>query len=122
MLGQSAKFRILIVCHCYRENDELIRIISARKATTKERRSYPVKVMRREYDFSDARRNPYAAKLKKQITIRLDENVIDYFKSLAVEFDIPYQNLINLYLKDCTFEGRKPKLKWTTRNRVTNSA
>ena len=68
--------------------------------------------MRKEYDFSGAVRNPYTAKLKKQITIRLDENIIDYFKSLAVEFDIPYQNLINLYLKDCTFEGRRPKLKW----------
>lgn len=79
--------------------------------------------MRKEYDFSDARRNPYAAKLKKQITIRLDENVIDYFKSLAAEFDIPYQNLINLYLKDCTFEGRKPKLKWTAKgSRIVNSA
>jgi hypothetical protein len=68
--------------------------------------------MRKEYDFSKAIRNPYAAKLKKQITIRIDENVIDYFKNLAIEFDMPYQNLINLYLKDCTSEGRKPKLKW----------
>jgi hypothetical protein len=68
--------------------------------------------MRKEYDFSKAIRNPYAAKLKKQITIRIDENVIDYFKNLATEFDMPYQNLINLYLKDCTSEGRKPKLKW----------
>ncbi len=80
------------------------------------------KVMRKEYDFSDAVRNPYAARLKKQITIRLDENVIDYFKSLALEFDIPYQNLINLYLKDCTFEGRKPKLKWTAKaNRTVHT-
>ena len=68
--------------------------------------------MRKEYDFSKAVRNPYAAKLKKQITIRLDENVIQYFKSLASDFDIPYQNLINLYLKDCASEGRMPKLKW----------
>ncbi len=68
--------------------------------------------MRKEYDFSNAIKNPYAAKLKKQITIRLDENVIAYFKHLATEFDMPYQNLINLYLKDCSAERRKPKLKW----------
>jgi predicted DNA binding CopG/RHH family protein len=68
--------------------------------------------MRKEYDFSSSVRNPYPAKLKKQITIRLDENVLDYFKSLASEFDIPYQNLINLYLRDCTSEKRKPRLKW----------
>ena len=68
--------------------------------------------MRKEYDFSKAVRNPYAAKLKKQITIRIDEGVIEYFKALANEFDMPYQNLINLYLKDCTVEGRKPKLQW----------
>ena len=68
--------------------------------------------MRKEYGFSNAVKNPYAAKLKKQITIRLDESVIDYFKLLAAEFDMPYQNLINLYLKDCSAEKRKPKLKW----------
>jgi hypothetical protein len=68
--------------------------------------------MRKEYDFSKAVRNPYAAKLKKQITIRIDQSVVDYFKALASELDIPYQNLINLYLKDCTIEGRKPKLQW----------
>ena len=68
--------------------------------------------MRKEYDFSNSIRNPYAAKLKKQITIRIDETVIEYFKALANEFDMPYQNLINLYLKDCTVERRKPKLQW----------
>lgn len=68
--------------------------------------------MRKEYDFSNAVKNPYAAKFKKQITIRLDESVIEYFKLLASEFDMPYQNLINLYLKDCSIEKRKPKLRW----------
>jgi predicted DNA binding CopG/RHH family protein len=68
--------------------------------------------MRKEYNFSKAIQNPYAAKLKKQITIRIDQSVIEYFKTLAGEFDIPYQNLINLYLKDCTVERRKPKLHW----------
>jgi uncharacterized protein (DUF4415 family) len=69
--------------------------------------------MRKEYDFSTATRNPYTAKLKKQITIRIDQSVIEYFKALAEEFDMPYQNLINLYLKDCTMERRKPKVQWS---------
>ena len=68
--------------------------------------------MKKEYDFSKAIKNPYAAKLKKQITIRIDQGVIDYFKTLADQFGIPYQNLINLYLKDCTMEKKKPTLKW----------
>ena len=68
--------------------------------------------MRKEYDFTNAIKNPYAAKLRKQITIRLDETVISYFKNLAAEFDLPYQNLINLYLKECSAEKRRPMLKW----------
>ena len=68
--------------------------------------------MRKEYDFSKAIPNPYARKLKKQITIRLDNPTIEYFKSLASELGIPYQNLINMYLRDCADEHRKPKLKW----------
>jgi len=70
--------------------------------------------MRKEYDFSKmkGRRNPYAAKLKKQVTIRLGVDVIDYFKELAKETGIPYQNLINLYLRDCVVSGKKPVLNW----------
>ena len=56
--------------------------------------------------------NPYAKKLKKQVTIRLEEDVVDYFKALAEETDIPYQTLINLYLKDCMKAQRKPSLEW----------
>jgi len=56
--------------------------------------------MRKEYDFSKARKNPYASQLKKQVTIRLDEESIAYFKSLSDEVGIPYQSLINLYLRD----------------------
>lgn len=73
--------------------------------------------MRKEYDFSKAVPNPYAARLKKQITIRLDENVIEYFKQLAKEFDIPYQNLINLYLRECSAEHKRPRMQWTARER-----
>jgi hypothetical protein len=68
--------------------------------------------MRKEYDFSAARKNPYAAQLKKQITIRLDEDAVDYFKSLSAEVGIPYQSLINLYLRDCAATGRRLSLSW----------
>ncbi len=57
--------------------------------------------MREEYDFSKSKKNPYASQLKKPITIRLDEDSITYFKSISDEVGIPYQSLINLYLKDC---------------------
>lgn len=70
--------------------------------------------MRKEYDFSDARKNPYAAQLKKQITIRLDEESITYFKAISEEVGIPYQSLINLYLRDCAATNRKLNLNWTT--------
>ncbi len=68
--------------------------------------------MKAEYDFSKAKRNPYAKMLKKQITIRLEEPTIEYFKVLAMEMDVPYQTLINLYLRDCAQSGRKLNLKW----------
>ena len=68
--------------------------------------------MRKEYDFSKAKKNPYSKLLKKQITIRLEEDTIEYFKSLAEEMNIPYQNLINLYLTDCVHKNRKLKMEW----------
>ncbi|MEY4907423.1 MAG: hypothetical protein RL260_1141 [Pseudomonadota bacterium] len=68
--------------------------------------------MRKEYDFSAARKNPYAAQLKKQITIRLDEESITYFKAISEEVGIPYQSLINLYLRDCAATHRKLNLNW----------
>jgi predicted DNA binding CopG/RHH family protein len=68
--------------------------------------------MRKEYDFSGARRNPYAARLKKSVTIRLDEATITYFKDLAEETGIPYQTLINLYLRECAATGRKLAMRW----------
>lgn len=61
--------------------------------------------MLKEYDFSNARKNPYAKALKKQITINIDSNTIDYFKEQAEVVGIPYQTLINLYLKDCVAKG-----------------
>ena len=68
--------------------------------------------MRRQYDFSRARSNPYAKRLKKQVTIRLDEQTIQYFKSLAEETGVAYQTLINLYLRDCAASRRKLAMKW----------
>ncbi len=69
--------------------------------------------MRKSYDFSEAKRNPYARRLKRQVTIRLDEMTIEYFKELSGQTDIPYQTLINLYLRECAVTKRKPTFKWT---------
>ena len=68
--------------------------------------------MKSQYDFSKSKPNPYVRKPKRQITIRLDESTINYFKSLAESTGIPYQNLINLYLRDCAMEKKKLKLGW----------
>ena len=68
--------------------------------------------MRKEYDFSAAKKNPYVAQLKKQITIRLDEDSIAYFKTVSEDVGIPYQSLINLYLRDCASKNRKLDFEW----------
>ncbi|MDT0617514.1 BrnA antitoxin family protein [Salinisphaera sp. P385] len=68
--------------------------------------------MRDRYDFSASKPNPYARRMKKQITIRLDEDTIAYFRGLAEEKGIPYQSLINLYLRDCAATRRDLKLTW----------
>ncbi len=72
--------------------------------------------MKDEYDLSQmkSRSNPYAKRLKKQITLRLQPEIIEYFKSLSEESDIPYQSLINLYLLDCVNSHRKLKMDWAT--------
>ena len=72
--------------------------------------------MKKEYDFDKmkGRKNPYAKKLKQQITIRLGVDVIEYFKELSAEMGIPYQNLINLYLRDCVVSGRRPDFEWVS--------
>lgn len=70
--------------------------------------------MKKEYDFSKmkSRENPYASKLKRPVTIRLSEDVIGYFKDMAEESGVPYQSLINLYLRDCANQHRKVDIKW----------
>lgn len=68
--------------------------------------------MKAEYDFSNARKNPYADRLKKQVTINLDAEIIDYFKAQSEESGLPYQTLINLYLRDCAANGRRLQMSW----------
>ena len=68
--------------------------------------------MRKEYDFSKSRKKPYAKQLKRQITIRLDVAAVAYFKQVAAELGMPYQNLINLFLRECAMQKRRPSLQW----------
>ena len=70
--------------------------------------------MRKRYDFSKSIPNPYLRKPKRQITIRLDIDTVQYFKSLSERCGIPYQNLINLYLRDCAAEKKQLKLDWAS--------
>jgi len=70
--------------------------------------------MKKSYDFSKARRNPYAKRLKKQLTIRLDEDTLAYFREVAEETGIPYQTLINLYLRECAAKRKRPSMSWKT--------
>ena len=72
--------------------------------------------MKTEYDFSKARRNPYAKRLKKRVTIRLDAPTVEYFKELSKDSGIPYQTLINLYLRDCAESKRELSMAWRPAN------
>ena len=109
--GVSSHYNFLTVYHCER-NANTIRIISARKSDKLERNSMRATVMRESYDFSKSVKNPYAKRLKKQVTIRIDEDTISYFKEMADTKGIPYQSLINLYLRDCASEHRQLETKW----------
>jgi predicted DNA binding CopG/RHH family protein len=68
--------------------------------------------MLEEYDFSNAKKNPYAKELKKQVTIKISPSVIDYFKAQADKIGMPYQTLINLYLSDCVNNKRELQMTW----------
>ncbi len=72
--------------------------------------------MREEYDIKslNPRRNPYTSKLKKQITINIDSSTIDFFKDMSEDTGIPYQTLINLYLRDCVQNNKQPNISWTS--------
>ena len=116
MLGMSNLSRVPVVCHCERASGEVIRIISLSPKSHEERTRFLSArcAMKAEYDFSKmkSRKNPYASKLKKSVTIRLGEDVIEYFKEMAEETGIPYQSLINLYLRDCVAQHREIDLSW----------
>jgi hypothetical protein len=68
--------------------------------------------MKREYDFSKARQNPYSKHLKRQVTIRLEQATLGYFKQLALDSGVPYQTPIDLHLRDCATSGRRLHLRW----------
>lgn len=70
--------------------------------------------MKKEYDLSKmkVRKNPYISKLKRQVTIRMSDDIIEYFKDMSKDTGIAYQSLINLYLKDCVENDRRPDLSW----------
>jgi uncharacterized protein (DUF4415 family) len=73
-------------------------------------------MMKKEYNFSKmkGRKNPYASRLKKQVTIRMGIDIINHFKKMSEETGIPYQSLINLYLRDCVQSNRKISIKWAS--------
>ena len=68
--------------------------------------------MRKHYDFSISVKNPYVKKLKTPVTIRLENDTIEYFKSLSLDSDIPYQKLLKLFLRDCAMQRKKPTISW----------
>lgn len=68
--------------------------------------------MKKHYDFSKARPNPYAKLLKKEVTLKLDERTVEYFEALSIETGIPYRALINLYLRECAASRKKPAIQW----------
>lgn len=72
--------------------------------------------MRDHYDFGKMKgvKNPYVKRLKQPITIRLDKTTVAYFKALATDLGMPYQNLINMYLRDCALNHRKLNMKWVS--------
>ena len=104
ILGASIDSRLLVVCHCVRSGETI--------RTNGNGKFMKSTDMRDHYDFSKSVKNPYARKLKKQVTIRLDEDTIEYFKKLAEEKDLPYQSLINLYLRDCAQSHKDLTIEW----------
>ena len=70
--------------------------------------------MREDYDFSESIQNPYAKRAKKQISLNIEVETVEYFKELAVKMGLPYQSLINSYLTDCAMRHVEPQLRWTS--------
>jgi len=76
--------------------------------------------MKKHYDFSGARKNPYVKRLKKQVTIRLDDATLAYFRGLSHETGIGYQTLINLYLRECAGSRKRLSLQWKTESKAAS--
>ena len=112
LLGMSRKLRLLLVCHCYRGVRRRFELFRLGKPQLLSLNSIGGLDMRKEYDFSHSVRNPYIRKLKKAISIRIDPDTIGYFKKIAEETGIPYQNLMNHYLADCASKGLRPSMTW----------
>ena len=114
LLGLSATLRLLVVCHTYREEDEVIRLDFGPQGGPV--RAGPiqqtVETMRKHYDFSQAKPNPYAKRLKKEVTLRLDERTVNYFEELSEETGIPPERSINLYLRECAASRKRLALQW----------
>lgn len=107
-IGQGSEKNLLIVIHSYRDSDNLVRIISARRATRKERL-----FMKKEYNFSKMKEISNSLKGKKiSVGINLSPAVIDYFKRMSEQSGIPYQKLIDMYLLDCVQKKKKLKMDW----------
>ncbi len=75
--------------------------------------------MKENYDFSKAVKNPYAKRLKRQLTIRLDQDTIDYFQEMGRDLSLPYQTLINMYLRECAASRKRLRLHWKPETRKT---
>jgi uncharacterized protein (DUF4415 family) len=78
--------------------------------------------VKKQYDFSKARPNPYAKRLKKQITLRLDQPTLAYFKNLGERLGMPYQTLINMYLRDCAEHRKEPRVQWRLTDATSRKA
>ena len=113
LLGFSKRANLLVVCHCCGPVRSFGSYRPERRPIQKRMRTMRGgNEMKEEYNFSNARKNPYAKKLKKQVTINLDNDTIEYFKEMARTSGIPYQTLINLYLSDCAVNGKKLNISW----------
>ena len=116
IIGSIKSSKICIVSHCYKDSENVIRI-NISKRGNKERKENifgGVSAMREEYDINNLnpRKNPYAKKVKKQITINISTEAIEYFKSQSAKNGIPYQTLIDLYLVDCANNKKTLNLSW----------
>ena len=120
IIGMPDRKGVCIVSHCYRGEDEKKSEPYLQGKQRKQNKVFAMnnhfggEIMREEYDIANLnlRKNPYAKTNKKQVTINLDENVIEYFKNQSEAAGIPYQTLINLYLRDCMKNNRHPEVIW----------